>query len=91
MGDRLPYQPKYIIQGGFAIREGFREIRNSANRLLCMANDSTGEIETQGPHHSSYIFSIPVGDTFTVVRDNLKSLVTRTATAFTVADYAIAA
>jgi len=56
-----------------------------------MANDSTGEVETQGPHRSSYIFSIPVGGTFTVVRDNLKSLVTRTATAFTVADYTITA
>ena len=56
-----------------------------------MANDSTGEVETQGPHHSSYIFSIPIGGTFTVVRDNLKSLVTRTATAFVVADYATAA
>ena len=56
-----------------------------------MANDNTGEVETQGPHHSSYIFSIPIGGTFTVVRDNLKSLVTRTATAFTVADYALAA
>ncbi len=56
-----------------------------------MVNDSTGEVETQGPHHSSYIFSIPIGGTFTVVRDNLKSLVTRTATAFTVADYVLAA
>lgn len=56
-----------------------------------MANDCTGEIETQGPHHSSYVFNIPIGGTFTVVRNNLKSLVTRTATAFTVSDYAIAA
>lgn len=73
------------------MNEGFREIRNRNNRLLCMANDSTGEVETQGPHHSSYIFTIPIGGTFTVVRDSLKSLVTRTATAFTVADYALAA
>lgn len=78
-------------EGGTAIEEGFREIRNSDNRLLCMANDSTGEVETQGPHHSSYIFYIPVGGTFTVVRDDLRSLVTRTATAFTVEDYALAA
>lgn len=78
-------------KGGIAIGEGFRELRNSDNRLLCMANDNTGEVETQGPHRSSYIFSIPVGGTFTVVRDNLKSLVTRTATSFTVADYALAA
>lgn len=56
-----------------------------------MANDSTGEVETQGPHRSSYIFSIPIGGTFIVVRGDLKSLVTRTATAFTVADYALAA
>ena len=55
-----------------------------------MANDSMGEVETQWPHHSSYIFSIPIGGAFTVVRDNLKSLVTRTATAFTVADYTLA-
>ena len=78
-------------KGGTSIGEGFREIRNSDNRLICMANDSTGEVETQGPHHSSYIFSIPIGGTFTVVRGNLKSLVTRTATAFFVADYATAA
>lgn len=78
-------------KGGIAIEEGFRELRNSENRLLCMANDSTGEVETQGPHRSSYIFNIPIGGTFTVVRDNLKSLVTRTATRFTVADFAIAA
>lgn len=71
--------------------ERLREIRNSDNRLLCMVNDSTGEVKTQGPHHSSYIFSIPIGGTFTVVRDNLKSLVTRTDTAFTVADYTLAA
>ena len=56
-----------------------------------MANVSTGEVETQGPPPSSYIFSIPIGGTITVIRDNLKSLVTRTATAFTVADYTIAA
>ena len=80
-----------VRRGGFTIEEGFREIRNSDNRLLCKANDSTGEVETQGPHRSSYIFSIPIGGTFTVVRDNLKSLVTRTATAFTVADYTLAA
>ena len=78
-------------KGGTAIGEGFREIRNSDNRLLCMANDSTGEVETQGPHRSSYIFSIPIGGTFTVVRENLKSLVTRTATAFTVVNYTSAA
>ena len=79
------------LEGGIDIDEGFREIRNSNNRLLCIANDSTGEVETQGPHHSSYIFNIPVGGSFTVVRDNLKSLVTRTATTFTVANIKLAA
>ena len=56
-----------------------------------MANDSTGEVETKGTHHASYSFNIPIGGTFTVIRDNLKSIVTRTAAVFTVADYAIAA
>lgn len=68
------------------MREGFRELRNSNSQLLCVANDGTGEVETQGPHKSSYIFCIPVGGTFTVVRGNTVSLVTRTSTAFTVAD-----
>lgn len=78
-------------KGGIDIEEGFRELRNSDNRLLCLANDSTGEIETQGPHRSSYNFNIPIGSTFTVVRDNIKSLVTRTATVFIVVDYELAA
>lgn len=68
------------------MREGFRELRNRNQQLLCIANDGTGEVETQGPHKSSYSFSIPVGGTFTVTRDNVVSLVTRTATNFTVAD-----
>ncbi len=67
------------------------ELRNRDNRLLCLANAATGEVETQGPHKAQYIFCIPIGGTFTVVRDNVKSLVTRTATKFTVADYAVAA
>ena len=72
------------------MREGFRELRNRNRQLLCIANDGTGEVETQGPHKSSYSFSIPVGGTFTVTRDNVVSLVTRTATNFTVADSAAA-
>ncbi len=76
-------------KGVIATEKRFREIRNSDNRLLCVVNDSTGEVETRGPHHSSYIFNIPIGGTFTVVRDNLKSLVTRTTTTFTVENYAI--
>lgn len=36
------------------MREGFRELRNSNSQLLCVANDGTGEVETQGPHKSSY-------------------------------------
>ena len=70
------------------MREGFRELRNRKRQLLCIANDGTGEVETQGPHKSSYSFNIPVGGTFTVVRDNVVSLVTRTPTNFTVADIA---
>lgn len=57
--------------------EGFREIRNSDNRLLGIVNDSTGEGETNRPYHSSHTFSISNGGTFTVVRDNLKSLASR--------------
>lgn len=72
------------------MREGFRELRNRNQQLLCIANDGTGEVETQGPHKSSYNFNIPVGGTFTVVRGNIVSLVTRTATTFIVADTAAA-
>lgn len=72
---------------GASIEAGFRELRNSANKLLCMANDCTGEVETQGPHKSQYTFIIPVGGEFTVVRDNVRSLVVRTASEFIVADY----
>lgn len=64
----------------------FREIRNGMNRLLCKADDQTGVVETQGPHKASYVFTIPIGGTFTVTRDNIVSLVTRTATVFTVVD-----
>lgn len=56
------------------------------DRLLCRANDQTGVVETQGPHKTSYVFTIPIGGTFTVARDNIVSLVTRTATAFIVID-----
>lgn len=70
------------------MKAGFRELRNHNRQLLCFANDGTGEVETQGPHKSSYSFNIPVGGTFTVVRDNTVSLVTRTETNFTVADIA---
>ena len=59
--------------------------------MLCLANAVTGEVETQGPHKAQYIFCLPIGGTFTVIRDNVKSLVTRTATEFTVADYTAAA
>ena len=72
------------------MREGFRELRNRNRQLLCIANDGTGEVETQGPHKSSYCFSIPIGGTFTVVRGNVISLVTRTETTFIVADIAAA-
>ena len=68
-----------------------RELRNVENRLLCKADDITGEVETEGSHKSSYLFVFPVGSTFTVVRDNIKSVVTRTDKAFIVNDYPIAA
>jgi len=61
------------------------------NRLLCKADDATGAVETEGPHKISYLFIIPVGGTFTVVRGSVKSLVTRTASKFIVNDYLIAA
>lgn len=70
------------------MKNGFKEIRNSDNRLLCIVNDNTGEVETQGSHHSYYSFIIPVGNTFSVLRDGLKSKITRTTTAFVVTDYA---
>lgn len=66
--------------------KGFKELRNSQNRLLCIANDSTGEVKTEGPHHSSYDFLIPVGGSFRVKRDNIISTITRTSTTFIVAD-----
>ena len=56
-----------------------------------MVNDNTGEVETRGPHHSSYSFFIPVGGIFRVVRDNLESQVIRTDTSFVVTDYKLAA
>nr|DAX90752.1 MAG TPA: hypothetical protein [Caudoviricetes sp.] len=39
-----------------------------------------------GPHRSSYVFSIPVDGSFTVVFGNCKSKIKRTATAFTVTE-----
>ncbi len=68
----------------------FRPIRNSQKRLLCEVDDITGEVKTEGPHKSYYFFNIPVGGTFIVTRDNITSLVTRTATCFMVEDSLIA-
>lgn len=62
------------------------DVRSSNNHLLCRANDLTGDIETEGPHKSTYRFNIPIGGSFTVTRGNITSLVTRTAAGFTVAD-----
>lgn len=64
-------------KGENTMGEGLREIRNSDNRLLGIVNDSTGEGETNRPYYSSHTFSISNGGTFTVVRDNLKSLASR--------------
>ena len=66
------------------------EVRSSKNHLLCKANDMTGNIETEGPHKSTYRFNIPIGGSFTVTRGNITSLVTRNVTGFTVADSIIA-
>jgi hypothetical protein len=68
-----------------------RELRNDENRLLCRADDATGTVETEGPHKSVYIFSIPVGFSFTVIRGNTKSNVTRTTAMFIVENQRIAA
>lgn len=73
------------------IESKLRELRNDENRLLCRADDTTGTIETEGPHKSTYIFSIPVGFSFTVIRGNTKSNVTRTTTMFIVENQRIAA
>lgn len=77
-------------RGGIRISE-LRELRNEKNRLLCKANDITGEVQTEGTHKASYLFVFPVGSTFIIVRDNIKSVVTRTEAAFIVNDYSIAA
>lgn len=80
-----------FLKGGDCISSQVRELRNGEDRLLCKANDATGEVETIGPHKTSYIFSIPIGGTFTVIRGNTKSLVTRTSIEFIVDNYPIAA
>lgn len=64
----------------------YRDIRNSKGRLLCKANDQSGMVETVGPHKSSCQFSVPIGGSFTVTRENVISRVTRTETAFIVVD-----
>lgn len=64
----------------------FKELRNREGRLLCRADDRTGVVETEGPHKSRYVFTIPVGGTFTVTRGSVVSVVTRTAAAFVVVD-----
>lgn len=64
----------------------FRELRNKRRHLLCCVDDMTGMVETEGPHKSQYLFHVPVGGTFTVIRDDVTSLVTRTATKFIVID-----
>lgn len=65
---------------------GFKELRNNANKLLCIANDDTGEVKTEGPHKSKYSFIIPVGISFSIERDGIISTVTRTPSTFIVAD-----
>lgn len=77
--------------GGDFIGRQLRDLRNNEDRLLCKANDATGDVETEGPHKSWYIFNIPVGGSFTVIRGKTKSLITRTATEFVVDNLSIAA
>ena len=81
----------YIAKGGVHMSSYLRELRNSENRLLCKADDVTGAVKTEGPHKTSYLFVIPVGGTFTVVRGSVQSLVTRTDSKFIVNDHHIAA
>ena len=78
-------------KGGDFIGNRLRELRNDENRLLCRANDVTGIIETEGPHKSIYVFNIPVGCAFTVIRGKTKSRIIRTATKFVVENQRIAA
>ena len=66
--------------------EGFKELRNNANKLLCIANVNTGEVKTEGPHKSKYSFTLKVGDSFRIERDGIISIVTRTPSTFVVAD-----
>lgn len=84
----------YITQGSIhlsvttkevtPIPSSFRELRNSENKLLCTANDRTGQIKTEGPHKSVYMFEIPIGGSFTVDRGTVQSVVTRTEKQFVV-------
>ena len=64
----------------------FREIRNRHRHLICEANDGTGEVMTLGPHRSIYLFQVPVGGTFTVIRGDCQSIIKRNPAAFAVAE-----
>lgn len=66
-------------------------MRNDEDRLLCKVNDVNGDVETEGAHKSRCIFNIPIGCSFTVIRNKTKSLITRTATKFVVNNQSIAA
>lgn len=80
--DTITYWLK--MEGVTPIPSSFRELRNSENKLLCTANDSTGQIKTEGPHKSVYVFEIPIGGSFTVDRGTVQSVVTRTEKKFVV-------
>ncbi|GAB1360711.1 hypothetical protein MASR1M31_25360 [Porphyromonadaceae bacterium] len=73
-------------KGGVYISSSRRELRNLENRLLCKADDVTGTVEAEGPHKMRYLFVIPVGGTFTVIRGGVQSLVTRTDSKFIIRD-----
>lgn len=64
----------------------YRELRNSKGRLLCKVDDQSGMVEMKGLHNSYYEFSIPVGGSFTIARENITSRVIRTETTFDVED-----
>lgn len=67
-----------------------RHLRNRQNHLLCMVDDRTGQVSTEGPHKSEYSYVLPVGASFTVKRGNLISTITRTRERFIVADSLVA-
>lgn len=67
-----------------------RYLRNRQNHLLCVVDDQTGLVSTEGPHKSEYSYVLPVGASFTVKRGNVLSTITRTRDRFIVSDSLVA-